>query len=314
MRRLTSAVLQRLLPHRLAEERGATAVMVVLLLPALLGGAALAVDVGRYHADLTRMRTAADAAALAVAADCGRGNCGDMNATASGMATANAGGIASLGTAVSVSGNQVTVTVTGQRPHAFAPLIGVTSSPLRVRSVATFTAAAPLRVPVGMSWCEYQAQRNQEAAHLRDRDHNLDWFTTSATTCTGPDGTTVRGGRSRLQPASSTTCPVAPAGGTVTRADAATAGRINTVCFGNAYKPSIVGQIWRVPVWDRATTSGTTTTYRVVGYAEVRVRDIGSTDHSNPDEYTLDGQVFSGLQSTPGTATGPPVVTLVREP
>ncbi len=314
MRRLTP-VLRRLLPHHIAGERGGVAVMVALLLPALLGCGALTVDVARYHADLAMMRTAADAAALAVAADCGRGTCGNTAATASTMAQDNADGVASLATAVSVSGNTVTVTLTGQRPHAFAPVIGKTSSPLRVRSAATFTAAAPLRVPVGMSWCEYQAQRNQEAAHLKDRDHNLNWFTTSATTCTGPDGTTtVSGGRSRLQPASSTTCPVAPAGDTVTRADAATASRINTVCFGTAYKPSIVGETWRIPVWDLATTSGTTTTYRVVGYADVRVRDIGSTDHSNPDEYTLDGQVLSGLQSTPGTATGPPVVTLVREP
>ncbi len=317
MRRLTS-VLPRLLPHHVAGERGGVAVMVALLLPALLGCGALTVDVARYHADLAMMRTAADAAALAVAADCGRGACGNTTATASGMATANAGGIASLGTAVSVSGNTVTVTLTGQRPHAFAPVIGKTSSPLRVRSLATFTTSSSgsLRVPVGMSWCEYQAQRNQERAHLKDRDHPLNWFTTSATTCTGPDGTTtVQGGRSRLMPASSTMCPAEPTGGTVTRADAPTASRINTDCFGGFYKSTIVGQIWRIPVWDRATTSGTTTTYRIVGYADVRVRDIGSTDHSNPDEYTVDGQVFSGLQSTPGTAVpGPPVVTLVREP
>ena len=48
----------------------------------MLGFAAIAVDVGALYAERARLQVAADAAAIAVAQDCSRGNCGDMLATA----------------------------------------------------------------------------------------------------------------------------------------------------------------------------------------------------------------------------------------
>ncbi len=63
---------------RLSGERGATAVIVTLLLVPLLGFAAIAVDVGALYAERARLQTAADAAALAGAGGGARGACGDM--------------------------------------------------------------------------------------------------------------------------------------------------------------------------------------------------------------------------------------------
>ena len=77
--------------RRLADERGATAVIFALLLVPMLGFAAIAVDVGALYAERARLQVAADAAAIAVAQDCSRGNCGDMLATARAMVAANDG-------------------------------------------------------------------------------------------------------------------------------------------------------------------------------------------------------------------------------
>ena len=87
MQRLTSLFRGRLL----ASERGATAVIFALLLVPMLGFAAIAVDVGSLYAERARLQVAADAAAIAVAQDCARGNCGDMLATAQGLVAANDG-------------------------------------------------------------------------------------------------------------------------------------------------------------------------------------------------------------------------------
>ena len=77
MQRLTDLfrgdALQRARRHR--------GVFALLLVP-MLGFAALAVDVGRSTPSGARLQVAADAAAIAVAQDCSRGNCGDMLATA----------------------------------------------------------------------------------------------------------------------------------------------------------------------------------------------------------------------------------------
>src|SRR5687768_9278597 len=86
VQRLTSRV-----RRRLAGEHGASAVLLALLLVPILGFTAIAVDVGALYAEQARLQVAADSAALAVAADCAKGACGDMQATAQGMVDANLG-------------------------------------------------------------------------------------------------------------------------------------------------------------------------------------------------------------------------------
>ena len=68
--------------RRASEERGAAAVVLALLMVPMLGFAAIAVDIGALYAERARLQVGADAAAIAVAQDCSRGNCGDMLATA----------------------------------------------------------------------------------------------------------------------------------------------------------------------------------------------------------------------------------------
>ncbi|WP_051389342.1 Tad domain-containing protein [Arthrobacter sp. 35W] len=80
-------------------ERGAASVVVALLMVALIGFAAIAVDVGMMYSEKVQLQNGADSAALAVANECakGNGNCGSgassstiQQATAGNMANANA--------------------------------------------------------------------------------------------------------------------------------------------------------------------------------------------------------------------------------
>ncbi|QCO99363.1 hypothetical protein FCN77_18745 [Arthrobacter sp. 24S4-2] len=72
------------------DERGAASIIVAILLVVLMGCAALAVDVGAMYAEKAQLQNGADAAALAVAGDCAKGNCGTPSVTGSNYANNNA--------------------------------------------------------------------------------------------------------------------------------------------------------------------------------------------------------------------------------
>ncbi|MGH9181494.1 MAG: pilus assembly protein TadG-related protein, partial [Acidimicrobiales bacterium] len=71
-------------------ERGATAVVIALLTVPLFGVGARVVDVGALYQEKRELQNGADAAALAVARDCGNGACGALTGTADSFSDANA--------------------------------------------------------------------------------------------------------------------------------------------------------------------------------------------------------------------------------
>ncbi|MFC8040027.1 pilus assembly protein TadG-related protein [Paenarthrobacter sp. NPDC057355] len=73
-----------------SDERGASTVIVAVLMVALLGFAALAVDVGAVYAEKAQLQNGADAAALAIATDCAKGSCGSTTSTGNQFANSNA--------------------------------------------------------------------------------------------------------------------------------------------------------------------------------------------------------------------------------
>lgn len=73
-----------------SDERGAVSVIVALMLVALLGFAAISVDVGMMYAEKAQQQNGADAAALAVADNCAKGSCGTYGSTAGNFANWNA--------------------------------------------------------------------------------------------------------------------------------------------------------------------------------------------------------------------------------
>lgn len=74
---------------RAQDDRGATAVMVGLMLVVLLGIGAFVLDIGNQMWEARMQQNSADAAALAVAQDCAQGNCGMYQDTAQDYASDN---------------------------------------------------------------------------------------------------------------------------------------------------------------------------------------------------------------------------------
>ena len=169
-----------------SRDRGAVVLWVALMLVVLLGVGALAVDLGALHVERQRLRTGAEAAALAVARDCVDGDCGPASTTAGNWAPRNdpdgAMGVtlvcgrgpgltscpADAGVAAGLddmSGwvHVATRTATADGGDAvrlrLAPLIGaVSSATLRSRATVAWGAlAAATTVPLAMSVCEFQA-------------------------------------------------------------------------------------------------------------------------------------------------------------
>ena len=67
----------------------AVSVVVALLMVALIGLAAVSLDVAGLWAKRQQLQIGADAGALAIAQDCGRGNCGSPAQTAQSLAQLN---------------------------------------------------------------------------------------------------------------------------------------------------------------------------------------------------------------------------------
>ncbi len=264
MQRLT-----RTLRRRLDGERGATAVVFALLLVPILGFAAIAVDVGALYAERARLQVGADAAAIAVAQDCSRGNCGDMQATAQALITAND----TEGTAAQpvLSSDPLSVTVTGGTPkdHWFAPVIGHEST--SVSATATVGWGSPSRgtavLPLTFSWCEFE-QQTGGGLPSNETAHTIYFTKTSNTTgCTGPSNNVVPGGFAYLDTdPDKCEATTAMGGQWFSKPGNSVPSTCSTTDFSEW-----VGQTVLLPLFDQAGESGTNAWYRVYGYAAFRL-------------------------------------------
>jgi Flp pilus assembly protein TadG len=250
--------------RRLAGEHGASAVLLALLMVPLIGFVAIAVDVGALYAEKAKLQVAADAAALAVAADCARGACGDMQATASSLVTANLGGAAAqppvLGT------NPPSVTVTGNKPteHWFAPVLGHDSTTVEATAVVGWGApgGGTAVLPLIFSWCEWSAQTGG-ALPSTTVERTIMLPKHSDTGCTGPSNLFVPGGFGWLTTISPSDCKAASKVG----------GWFGSETGNNPSKgcepadlESLIGQTFLLPVFDSTTGTGSGASYHVYGY------------------------------------------------
>ena len=154
--------------QRLRGESGATAVIVALLMIPLFGFAAISIDVGGLYFERRQLQNGADAAALAIAQDCAKGVCGDINATASDLAGKNANDNAANATATT-SGNTVTVTASTKNPdgstglrHFFAPVLGVDATQVKAAATAAWGApsSGPAVLPITFGQCVFAGKMN----------------------------------------------------------------------------------------------------------------------------------------------------------
>ena len=76
--------------QRETDDRGAVLVLVAVMMTALIGMAALVIDIGSLYVEKRQLQNGGDAAALAVAQDCAAGDCGNERTMAQTYANNNA--------------------------------------------------------------------------------------------------------------------------------------------------------------------------------------------------------------------------------
>ena len=286
--------MQRLTPRRarrLRDERGAAAVLIALVLVPLLGFAAIAVDIGSLYADRAKLQISADAAALAVAADCARGACGNMLATARTMILANDPDGNSAQPVLSNSPLSVTVSGSTPQQHWFAPVLGHDST--AVSATATVGWGGPSGgtavLPLTFSWCSFYAQTHGGLpSGTTTQIISLSKSADTASQCTGPSGNVVPGGFAFLiTPAN--LCTAASAIGSLM--NSSTGDTPPNGCTAADFA-SYIGKTVLLPIFDQFGGTGSGGWYRVYGYAAFQL-----TGYQFTGQYSYGGNKVCGPTS-----------------
>ena len=189
----------RWINSRMRDERGATAVMVAVLMVPLIGFLAIALDVGALYAERGQLQNGADAAALAVARNCADGVCDTPAVQAATFANANANDGAANVLTPTITKTAVSGTVTINSStrvggsdataisHPFARMIGVDSTTVRAEATAEWGSpkAGPITLPIAISYCEFRPALDGKLQLIR-YDQDL--------TCASRDGHPIPGG------------------------------------------------------------------------------------------------------------------------
>ena len=186
----------RWLNSKLHDERGASAVMLAILIIPIFGFLAIALDVGALYAERAQLQNGADAAALAIAQGCADGICDGPSAQAAAFANANANdGAANVLTPTFPTTHSVTVTSSTREAstgapaisHPFAALIGTSATTVVAEATAEWGAPneGTVALPIAISYCEFTPALDGTLVLIRyDEDR----------TCNGPDGQPIPGG------------------------------------------------------------------------------------------------------------------------
>lgn len=189
----------RWISSRFRDERGATAVMVAVLMVPLIGFLAIALDVGALYAERGQLQNGADAAALAIARNCADGVCNTPAAQATTFTNANANdGAANVltptitqtavsGTVVIKSSTRVAGSNAPAISHPFAKIIGADSTTVGAEATAEWGSpkAGATTLPIAISYCEFRPALDGTLQLIR-YDQNL--------SCASRDGHPIPGG------------------------------------------------------------------------------------------------------------------------
>ncbi|WP_308810207.1 pilus assembly protein TadG-related protein [Arthrobacter sp. HMWF013] len=190
-------------------EHGAVSVIVAIMLVALLGFGAIAVDVGMLYAERTQLRNGADAAALAIAQKCSRNvtdpDCSATSSLAAGLSNGNAAdGLSNLKSVV-LNTTDRTVTVTagaqesGHSPNEvslfFARALGMNTAEVTAPASVQWGSPekGPTPFPITVSVCQVRDKTDvMQLLQLHGKNANADCHY-------GPSGAAVEGGFGELK-------------------------------------------------------------------------------------------------------------------
>jgi hypothetical protein len=154
------------LRDRATDEHGSVAIMVALMLVVLIGATAFTVDFGTMHIQRRQHQNSADSGALAIAQDCGRGQCpADADLRASEYTAANEfvnstpGNFGDSNSAAEFpAAGTVRVTVTGGNEPILRGVIGQGNTDISAAATAIWGTPRALTsiIPIAFSVCEYE--------------------------------------------------------------------------------------------------------------------------------------------------------------
>jgi Flp pilus assembly protein TadG len=192
--------------RNLTDERGAVAVITAILLVAMMGMAAIVVDVGSLYQERRILQNGADAAALAVAQTCAKVTCDTP--TAQTYANANnpstapaisipAGAVCGSGPGLTActnpprlpSGvqNYVKVTTASTVSYTFARVLGFSQGSVNATSVVAWGGPASLTstLPLTLSACEFGKYSDADSDGDVFNPNSATWDTDSSTDTVG---------------------------------------------------------------------------------------------------------------------------------
>ncbi|MBT2532083.1 pilus assembly protein TadG [Arthrobacter sp. ISL-48] len=191
-------------------EGGAVSVIVALMLVALLGFGAIAVDAGMLYSERTQLRNGADAAALAIAQTCAKSasdpDCSVSSSLAAGFANGNANdGLSNIkSTVLDKTNRTVTVTVgaqeSGHTPNQvslfFARVFGLKTTEVNASSTVKWgtPSKGPVILPLAIAHCKLNILPGGTSGTEQVLEQTVNgcvgmpggfgWITTTGTQCT----------------------------------------------------------------------------------------------------------------------------------
>lgn len=281
-------------------EQGAVTVIVAIMMVALLGFAAVAVDVSMMYSERTQVRNGADAAALAIAQKCAKStadpDCTGTSPLAASLANSNAtDGLSNIKSATPNTASQtVTVTAgsqqTGNSPNQvtlfFAQIFGISSAEVTAAASAQWgtPSKGPAILPLAIAYCKLDIPPagSQGAVQVLEQAVNgcgglpggFGWITTSGTKCS----VTMTAGQSDNAGIWFASDPGASA---------------PTICSAADFN-QMNDQTVLLPLYDVATGTGSSGKYYVKGFAAFHVTgyhfaDISWSTGGNVQNKTIRG-------------------------
>ena len=257
------------------DEGGAIIVLAAVLIFVMVGMAALVIDVGAIRDEKRELQNGADAAALAVARSCARGEvCTQATATrlSAGLVTANSG--ANSASVVLDRGiGQVTVVAgtglgsDGVLPFKFGQILtGQEGQRAEATAVARWGGIKRTNViPLTISKCEFDSATLNNTVFDRP---TVILFKTKAPTCKNTNGSDLPGGFGwvRDDDAKPTDCDVTPTAGLTVRDDTGVVGSPNGCAID-----TLLGKDVSLAVYNGVAGSGANGTYAIYGFGAFHV-------------------------------------------
>jgi Flp pilus assembly protein TadG len=282
--------------RRLTEEDGSVAIIVGVLLVVLVGIGALVIDVGNLYWERRQLQNAADAAALAAAADLTAGEdattalatartfADENNVRGAFVAPPDAPdpGFVIDANSVTVTAETGTIADAGQLSSFLASVIGVDEYATQATATASWGfVGGAATVPLTFSRCEWDFMTGGDLDNLPTAERTV-YFHSSQTaasinTCGGPANQDHPGGFGWLNP-SGGSCEAYVENGQVATD---VGNNVPNVCSA-AYLQSLIGQTVIMPIFGSIISAqGNNAIYQIDGFAALEV--TGFRFSGNPE-------------------------------